>query len=174
MRSTLYISKEALKFSAAHMTVFPDGTKEGLHGHNFYVSVKVELKDDSFGSMIDFNLFKKALKPLCDAWDEKILLQGKNPFLQASIRGESLDFTLCGKHYIFPVEEVIVLDLDNISSESLAKELLTKLLISLKPMTVVHNTGVADVNRPLLENIALIELQIDESNGQGASCTYCS
>jgi hypothetical protein len=35
----IYIRKEALKFSAAHMTVFPDGTKERLHGHNYRTEV---------------------------------------------------------------------------------------------------------------------------------------
>ena len=31
------IRKEALKFAASHMTVFPDGTKEALHGHNYFL-----------------------------------------------------------------------------------------------------------------------------------------
>lgn len=28
----IYVGKDAHKFSAAHMTVFPDGKKERLHG----------------------------------------------------------------------------------------------------------------------------------------------
>ena len=30
----IHIRKDHLKFAAAHMTVFPDGGKECLHGHN--------------------------------------------------------------------------------------------------------------------------------------------
>jgi hypothetical protein len=38
------VAREQYKFSCAHMTVFPDGTKERLHGHNYQRSaVDLEL-----------------------------------------------------------------------------------------------------------------------------------
>ena len=34
-RHRIFTGKDVHKFSSAHMTVFPDGSKERLHGHNF-------------------------------------------------------------------------------------------------------------------------------------------
>jgi 6-pyruvoyltetrahydropterin/6-carboxytetrahydropterin synthase len=48
MKTQIHIRKENIKFSSAHMTVFPDGTKEALHGHNYQVELTLELKDSSF------------------------------------------------------------------------------------------------------------------------------
>ena len=42
------IRKDSLKFAASHMTVFPDGTKESLHGHNYVPSLTVRVRDASF------------------------------------------------------------------------------------------------------------------------------
>ena len=44
-RFRIDIARELFKFSCAHMTVFPDGTKERLHGHNYYVGVTLALSD---------------------------------------------------------------------------------------------------------------------------------
>ena len=40
-RFTVRLAKQDFKFSAAHFTLFPDGTAELLHGHNFQVAVAV-------------------------------------------------------------------------------------------------------------------------------------
>ena len=48
------VGKDSHKFAAAHMTVFPGGTKERLHGHNFQVHVTVELRDVAFAAFLDF------------------------------------------------------------------------------------------------------------------------
>ena len=39
------VDKEYLKFSAAHFLIFPDGSAERLHGHNYRVYVEVEAGD---------------------------------------------------------------------------------------------------------------------------------
>ena len=40
-RHRIFVGKDVHKFSSAHMTVFPDGSKERLHGHNFMVDESV-------------------------------------------------------------------------------------------------------------------------------------
>ena len=48
------IRKEYFKFSAAHFLIFPDGTAERLHGHNYRVEVTVQGKvDERTGLMVD-------------------------------------------------------------------------------------------------------------------------
>ena len=151
----LHIRKEALKFSAAHMTVFPDGNKEPLHGHNYQVSLNVDLSDASFTNMVSFSVFKDVIKPLCDAWDEKILVQGKSTYLKGVTRGAEYEFSLCGKRYVFPADEVVVLDIENISTELLAEEFMKQMLHKL--------------NGRLSKAVLGMEIRIDETNGQGAS-----
>ncbi|MDB3933713.1 6-carboxytetrahydropterin synthase, partial [Luminiphilus sp.] len=42
--TTLHIEKEAHKFSAAHYTIFSATERERLHGHNYFVSVRIVAK----------------------------------------------------------------------------------------------------------------------------------
>lgn len=154
-RYQLHIRKDAFKFSAAHMTVFPDGNKEPLHGHNYQVSLNVSLSDASFKQMVSFSVFKEVVKPLCDAWDEKILVQGRSPMLKGNFAGTEYEFTLCGKRYVFPADEVAVLDIENISTELLAEEFMKQMLSKLKGKLPAAVLG--------------MEVRVDETNGQGAS-----
>ncbi|MCU0693405.1 MAG: 6-carboxytetrahydropterin synthase, partial [Polyangiaceae bacterium] len=49
----LFVAKDEHKFSCAHMTIFADGTKERLHGHNFRASIAVTI-DANTGGLLDF------------------------------------------------------------------------------------------------------------------------
>jgi 6-pyruvoyltetrahydropterin/6-carboxytetrahydropterin synthase len=117
------LSKDAHKFSSTHLTIFPDGTKEALHGHNYQVSLNLQLAEISFKKMLPFSPLKKTLKSICDTFDEKILIAEKNPFVTVVINGGAeLEFKACGKRYVFPKDEVVLLALENITVELLAKE----------------------------------------------------
>jgi 6-pyruvoyl-tetrahydropterin synthase len=99
----LRIRKEALKFSASHMTVFKDGSKEALHGHQYQPSLSVVLKDASFENLIPFSDFKTAMKKIAVLWDEKVLIATQNPFYQKiKTTRASHEFKLCGKRYVIP------------------------------------------------------------------------
>ena len=157
---TITIRKEAFKFSSAHMTVFPDGTKEALHGHNYSTEVAFDLKDISLKNMIPFSDFKKLIKEICDEWDEKVLLPTNCPFLEFITQTETeLEFLLCHKRYVLPREDVALLPLDNITAETLSKEFCLTLLKQL--------------SGPLLTKaLSGVRVRIDESPGQGATYTW--
>lgn len=150
------IRKDALKFASSHMTVFPDGTKEALHGHHYQPTVSVRFKDASFKKMMPFSEIKIAMKKIAALWDEKVLIGTENPFykLQASTKA-SLEFNLCGKKYVLPKDEVILLKTDNITCETLAESYYEFLEMEL------------DLLRD--SNIQSVEVYIEESPGQGAS-----
>ena len=44
MTHRIRIARAEHKFSCAHMTVFADGTKERLHGHNYTIALGVEVE----------------------------------------------------------------------------------------------------------------------------------
>ena len=157
----VYFRKEAFKFSAAHMTVFPDGSKESLHGHNYTTEISFDLRENSQGSsqssLVPFSFFKDAIREICKNWDEKFLLPKTCPFLKIlSQTQQEIEFHLCQKRYVFPTEDVLILEIANISAEALAQEFSRQLLTRLDPIVVERE-------------ILGMTVRIDESPGQGAS-----
>src|SRR5215208_1596525 len=120
-RHRLTVARDQYKFSCAHMTVFPDGTKERLHGHNYQLGIALDVSDVSLGAMIPFAALKAALGELCHAWKERVLLAARNPHYQV-VRddGQELEFRLCGQRYVLPRGDVMLLPIDNIAVEPLA------------------------------------------------------
>jgi 6-pyruvoyltetrahydropterin/6-carboxytetrahydropterin synthase len=157
-RHRISIARDKYKFSCAHMTVFPDGTKERLHGHNYTVAVALEVERIDLPSMIPFAAIKGALAELCAAWKEYVLLAARNPHLEIVRDDGELEFRLCGARYVLPRGDVKLLPLDNISVEALAAHVGELLVARL---------------RPALDpaNVHALEVTVEESPGQGASCT---
>jgi 6-pyruvoyltetrahydropterin/6-carboxytetrahydropterin synthase len=154
----LQIRKEALKFSAAHMTVFADGTKERIHGHNYRTQISLKTRDFSLQGMLPFSEVKKAMRLICDSWDERLFLPALCPHLKVNSRSsDEIDFQLCGKRYVVPADEVVSLDVENVTTESLAREFSRRLLQILTPAEL-QNYGVIEV-----------EVLIEEMLGQGAA-----
>ncbi len=156
----IHLRKESYKFAAAHMTVFPDGTKEGLHGHHYSTEVSVQYRDSgALADMIPVAVFKDTIKELCAAWDEKVLLPKLCPFLERIGQNpEEVEFLLCSKRYVIPAEEVIFLEVENVTMESLSALFLKSFLDRLPK----------SVRKRLTE----VYVRIDESPGQGASTTW--
>jgi 6-pyruvoyltetrahydropterin/6-carboxytetrahydropterin synthase len=157
-RHRLRVARPEYKFSCAHMTVFPDGRKERLHGHNYYVGVAVDLADVSFASMIEFAPIKAAIAELCAEWKEHLLLAERNPrFEVVRDDGAELEFLLCGARYVVPRGDALLLPVDNVAVEPLAvlvaERLVSRLAGALAGPAVIG-----------------LEASVDESPGQGATC----
>jgi len=151
------IARAEHKFSCAHMTVFADGTKERLHGHNYTIAVALEVDRIDLASMIPFTPIKTAIRELCAAWKEHLLLAARNPWLTIVRDADELEFTLCGQRYVVPRGDALLLPIDNISVEALAAHVADLLRARLAALPLPH--------------AGLLEVTIEESPGQGASCT---
>jgi 6-pyruvoyltetrahydropterin/6-carboxytetrahydropterin synthase len=154
-RHRISIARERYKFSCAHMTVFPDGTKERLHGHNYTVAVAIDVASVELLAMIPFSGIKACLAELCAAWKEHVLLPARSPHLVILRDDAELELTLCGKRYVMPREDALFLPIDNVSAEALAAHvavLLGERIAALSP------------------NVRALEVTIEEVPGQGASC----
>jgi len=151
----IFVAKDGFKFSCAHLTVFPDGRKERLHGHNYFVEVAVDLAEVSFERMIDFGPLKQAVTDVCLDWRERTLLAADNPhFTVVRDADGELEFTLCGQRYVLPREDALLLPVDNTAVEQLAV-LVTDRLIERAALP----TGLA----------LGIEVTVSESPGQGST-----
>lgn len=139
------------------MTVFADGTKERLHGHNYTVALAIEVERVDVAAMIPFAPIKAAIAALCAAWKERVLLAAGNPWFEIISDGDELEFRLCGARYVMPRGDALLLPIDNVSVEALAAHAAALLRDQLVALGLPHARS--------------LEVTIEESPGQGASCT---
>jgi 6-pyruvoyltetrahydropterin/6-carboxytetrahydropterin synthase len=159
-RHRIFVGKDVHKFSSAHMSVFPGGDKERLHGHNFQVRLAVELHHTRLEGMLDFAVLKDALAAQCKAWDQRLLLAERCPAFRLTRRDErEVEFVLCGKRYVVPADEVLLLPLENVVVETLAEGFATALVERL------GGTLRRDV-------VASLEVSVTESDGQGGTYSW--
>ena len=156
VKHRIAIAREQYKFSCAHMTVFADGSKERLHGHNYTIAVEIEVDGVELSSMIPFAPIKAALGELCALWKEHVLLAAKNPFLEIVRDDDELELKLCGERYVMPRQDALLLPIDNISVEGLAAHVAELLAARLAGLAHAHSLTVT----------------VEESPGQGASTTH--
>ncbi len=115
------IAKEYFKFSAAHFLIFPDGSAERLHGHNYRVYVELDAGLDEHGLVLDFQRVKPLVRDLVDRLDEHWLVPGEHPTLEIEERGDGVtEVRYREAYYAAPSHDIIVLPINNTSSENLA------------------------------------------------------
>ncbi|MCA9680165.1 MAG: 6-carboxytetrahydropterin synthase [Kofleriaceae bacterium] len=156
-RFRLHVVTEPERLYFGHMTVYPDGHKERLHGHNARIFVDLDLADGAMARMVDLDQIRLPLGALCDAWRERLLLPAKNPFLEI-VRddGDELEFRLCGARYVCPRGDVVLLPIENCSVEGLAEH-------------VAHHLRDAMAAAVAEGNVLGFEVRVEELPGIGAS-----
>lgn len=128
-RWSIKVDKDYLKFSAAHFLIFPDGSAERLHGHNYKVFFGIESDVDDHGLVLDFKKIKPLIKRLVDEVDEHFLVPGRHPVLRVERRADGqTEILYRDRRYLLPSEDVIVLPISNSSAENLATWLGRELL----------------------------------------------
>ncbi|HRJ78544.1 MAG: 6-carboxytetrahydropterin synthase [Planctomycetaceae bacterium] len=159
-RYTLRVEKEYFNFSCAHFLIFADGSREPLHGHNYWAWVEVEGELGPGHYLLDYITFKPLIKKLCDDLDHKTLLPSQSPHLKVWREGENvLAEYRDGSRFSFPASDTLVLDLPNTSTELLATYLAQ---------------GVYDVLRKRGEHrhLSSITAGVEEAPGQQTSFRY--
>ena len=103
--------------------------------------------------------FKAALNAQCKEWDDRLLLAEKCPFFEVVKKSaEEIEFRLSGKRYVVPMDEVVLLGLENIATETLAQEFCHRFKERLDER----------LDQALLKGLIVgIEVHITESRGQG-------
>jgi 6-pyruvoyltetrahydropterin/6-carboxytetrahydropterin synthase len=157
---SILIEKEYLKFSCAHFLIFPDGSKERLHGHNYQVVCEVDGRLSEQGLVIDFKQVKPVIRDLCDGLDEHWILPGKHPVLTFRHRDDGhteVQYKDC--RYLAPTDEIIVLPINNTSAENFATWIGGELLAKLR-----ERFGRVSVSR--------LRVEVSETKGQSGVYTY--
>ena len=125
----LDLSKENFKFSAAHFLIFPDGSAERLHGHNYRVFVEIDGGLDEHGLVLDLNASSRWCASYATPLTRHFIAPGEHPEL---VVGDSVDghreVRYRESRYLMPEGDLIVLPVNNTSSENLATWLGRRLL----------------------------------------------
>ena len=115
------VAKEDFKFSAAHFLIFPDGSAERLHGHNYRVFVELRAALSEHGLVIEFQMIKPIVREIVGRLNERWIVPGEHPVLTADQRSDGVwEVHYMGRYYAAPAEDVLVLPINNTSSENLA------------------------------------------------------
>jgi 6-pyruvoyltetrahydropterin/6-carboxytetrahydropterin synthase len=151
-RWSIDIQKEYFKFSAAHFLIFPDGTAERLHGHNYRVFVALEARLSRYGLVLDFQHIKPMVRELVGELDERWILPGEHPELHVERRADGvIEVRYRERYYAAPEADVLLLPLNNTSAENLSALLARRLLERLSaryPDVVVHALTLAVEETP--------------------------
>ena len=131
-RWSIEVEKEYLKFSAAHFLIFPDGSAERLHGHNYRVYAALEARLSRFGLVLDFQHIKPLVRELVTELDEHWILPAEHQELRAERRADGVvEVRYRERYYAAPSEDVLLLPINNTSAENLSTLLGRRLLARL-------------------------------------------
>lgn len=139
-----------IKFSACHFIAGHEKCGR-LHGHTYVISVKLHGETGEHGMIMDFVVLKRALRSLAEELDHRVLIPSNSSRITVSV-GDEVVVKAANKRYVFPVEDVVLLDTAESSAEEMARSLLARL--------------VQVVSFP--SNVEMVELGIHEELGQSA------
>jgi 6-pyruvoyltetrahydropterin/6-carboxytetrahydropterin synthase len=77
--------------------------------------------------VVDFLTVKQTLRAIAEEFDHRVILPGNCPHLKLKL-GEEVEATTQGKRYIFPAEDVVIIDAEESSTEEMARVILEMLL----------------------------------------------
>jgi 6-pyruvoyl-tetrahydropterin synthase len=104
--------------------------------------------------IVDFVPLKQALRDIAEEFDHRVLIPGNCKHMELSL-GEEIMVKVKGKRYVFPLEDVVLLDAEESSAEEIARVVLEMVLERI----------------PMPPNVKEIEIGIDEELGQSAWVT---
>jgi 6-pyruvoyltetrahydropterin/6-carboxytetrahydropterin synthase len=147
------VTKDYLVFCSGHFISYNGNECERLHGHNYRVAAEVDgpLDPQNF-YLFDFIALKNIMRGLTDELDHRMLIATKNPVIHLHIAVDSVELRYREKRWVFPMEDCILLPIENTTAELLAKYLAERLRQELSERFRFHPTS--------------IQMEVEESFGQ--------
>ena len=143
--------KQNMNFSACHF--IPNHRKCGyLHGHSYGVHIELEGDLEKDDLLLDFSVIKGHIREFISLLDHRVIIPNRNKEIEINTHGQSVEITVGSKRYVFPREDVALLEITSSSAEMLAIYLGNELMKRLKEF----------------KNIRKLSLGVDEGVGQGA------
>ncbi len=140
-----------LRFSACHF--IPRHEKcSRLHWHSYIVRLRMDGDIGADGMIMDFVILKKALRKIIEEVDHKTLLPVRSTEVKITVSEDSVEAVSGCKRYVFPREDVTLLDVPTTTAEEMSKMMALRML--------------SDIDFP--PNVRSISIGLDEERGQTA------
>jgi 6-pyruvoyltetrahydropterin/6-carboxytetrahydropterin synthase len=109
-----------IRFSACHF--IPRHEKcSRLHGHSYILRLRLDGDIGEEGMVMDFVVLKRELREFINELDHKTLLPGRSKDVKLTVTDTSVEAVSCGKRYVFPKEDVVILDIPSTTAEEMSK-----------------------------------------------------
>jgi len=118
--TTIDLHMQALKFSAAHFTIFNAQERERLHGHNYAVTCRITAPVGPDGLTCDYAIFKNRLYELINGLDEYTLIARDSPHHRIENADSFYKVWFHDHHLMLRKVETILLPVRNTTVEELS------------------------------------------------------
>ena len=140
-----------IRFSACHF--IPRHEKcSRLHGHTYILRLRIEGDIGKDGMVMDFVILKKELRKFVEEVDHKTLLPGRSDEVILTVGETSVDVVCDSKKYMFPAEDVVILEVPTTTAEEMTKMMVERM--------------VSEIEFP--SNVRSVSIGLDEERGQTA------
>ena len=140
-----------IRFSACHF--IPRHEKcSRLHGHSYIVRLRLEGDIGEDGMIMDFVVLKRKLKEMIEEFDHRTLLPSKSEEVAITVAGASVEVVSGCKRYVFPREDVALLDVPTTTAEEMCRMMTRRLASELE----------------FPSNVRSVSVGLDEERGQTA------
>ena len=151
----LHVVTDPERLYCGHMTVYPNGRKERLHGHNFRVAATIEADVLANGLCFDYGIYKDRIVALCRELNEWFILPTRSTLLQIEQTDTHVIAHFGEERIPFLRADVLLLPIENATLEEFARYLLERLS--------------ADGEELARFGIRAIELEVFSGPGQSAA-----
>lgn len=125
--TTIDLHMQALKFSAAHFTIFNARERERLHGHNYAVTCRITAPVGDDGLTCDYAVFKQKLYDLVNSLDEYTIIAKFSPHLKIEEQQPFYKVHFHDHFMLLREDETLLLPIRNTTVEELSFYILDEL-----------------------------------------------
>jgi 6-pyruvoyltetrahydropterin/6-carboxytetrahydropterin synthase len=140
-----------IKFSACHF-IAGHARCGKLHGHVYVIQMILYGEKGENGMIMDFIDLKRALRRITEEFDHRVLLPKNSTRVILDERDDEVEARIDGKRYLFPREDVLILEISESSAEEMAEAMLNRIM--------------DEIDFP--SNVSRVEVGVDEERGQSA------
>lgn len=140
-----------IRFSACHFIPCHEKCAR-LHGHSYIVRLRLEGDIGESGMLMDFVVLKRALREMADSYDHKTLLPKNSKTVKIVTKNGEVEVISEGKRYVFPEEDIKMLDVETTTAEEMTEMMLSSLISKVK----------------FPKNVKTVAVGLDEERGQTA------
>jgi 6-pyruvoyltetrahydropterin/6-carboxytetrahydropterin synthase len=131
-RYTVRVTKDYLVFCSGHFISYEGDKCERLHGHNYRTAVEIEGRLDPNHYVFDFIALKQATRVITNELDHRMMLPTRNPFIRLETGPKSVHVRYRDREWLFPLDDCVLLPIENTTAELLARYIGQRLLDDLR------------------------------------------